>query len=35
VSIDKTIEFLSDLTGGKLHPSKGFVNGLGKEFADM
>ena len=34
VSIDKTIEFLSDLTGGKLHPSKGFVNGLGKEFAD-
>lgn len=34
VSIDKTIEFLPDLTDGKLHPSKGFVNGLSKEFAE-
>lgn len=33
VSIDKSIRLLSDLTGGKLRPSKGFVNGLAKEFA--
>lgn len=33
-SIDKTIGFLSDLTGGKLKLSKGFVNGLAKEFAE-
>jgi hypothetical protein len=33
VSIDKTCEFLSGLTEGKLNISKGMVNGLSKEFS--
>ena len=33
VSIDKTISFLEDASGGKLHLSKGMVNGLAKEFS--
>ena len=32
-SIDKSRNFLSDLTGGKLNISKGMINKLGKEFA--
>jgi hypothetical protein len=34
VSIDKTREFLSELTHGKLNISKGMINGLSKEFSD-
>jgi hypothetical protein len=34
VSIDKTRQFLSDLTDGELNLSKGMVNGLSKEFAE-
>ena len=33
VSMDKTREFLSDLTGGSLQISKGMICGLGKEFS--
>jgi len=33
VSIDKTSEFLSQLTEGKIHISKGMINGLSKEFS--
>lgn len=33
VSIDKTRDFLSDLTGGALEISKGMINGLSKEFS--
>jgi len=33
VSIEKTIEFLSELTGGQLQISAGMVNGLSKEFS--
>ena len=33
VSLDKTKEFLSELTGGKLEISRGMVNGLSKEFS--
>lgn len=32
-SIDKSRNFLSDITGGKLNISKGMINKLGKEFA--
>ncbi len=32
VSIDKTQEFMSELTGGALMISKGMINNLGKEF---
>lgn len=34
VSIDKTREFLSDLTGGALQISKGMIWGLSKEFSE-
>ena len=34
VSMDKTREFLSDLTGGSLQISKGIICGLGKEFSE-
>lgn len=34
VSMDKTREFLSDLTGGALQISKGMICGLGKEFSE-
>jgi hypothetical protein len=34
VSIDKTREFLSQLTGGKLEISRGMINGLSKEFSN-
>lgn len=34
VSMDKTREFLSDLTGGALQISKGMIYGLGKEFSE-
>lgn len=34
VSMDKTREFLSDLTGGVLQISKGMICGLGKEFSE-
>jgi hypothetical protein len=33
VSIDKTREFLYELTGGKLEISRGMINGLSKEFS--
>ena len=33
VSIDKTREFLRELTGGKLEISRGMINGLSKEFS--
>ena len=33
VSIDKTREFISNLTGGKLQLSKGMINGLAHEFS--
>jgi hypothetical protein len=33
VSIDKTREFLSQLTGGELEISRGMINGLSKEFS--
>ena len=33
VSIDKTRDFMSELTDGKLQISKGMINGLSKEFA--
>jgi len=33
VSIDKTREFISEITGGALEISKGMINGLGKEFS--
>ena len=32
-SIDKSRQFLSDLTGGKLNISKGMISRLGREFA--
>jgi len=34
VSIDKTREFLSELTGGQLEISRGMINGLSKEFSN-
>jgi len=34
VSIDKTREFLSQLTGGALEISRGMINGLSKEFSN-
>jgi hypothetical protein len=34
VSMDKTREFLSELTGGALQISKGMICGLGKEFSE-
>jgi len=34
-SIDKTISFLREVSHGAIHLSKGFVNGLGKEFSTM
>jgi len=33
VSIDKTREFLSELTGGKIEISRGMINGLSREFS--
>ena len=33
VSMDKTREMLSELTGGRLQISKGMINGLGREFS--
>lgn len=33
VSIDKVSRFLSDITGGDLHLSKGMINGLSKQFS--
>lgn len=33
VSIDKTCNFLSDITGGSLRLSKGMINNLGKQFS--
>lgn len=33
VSIDKTRDLLSEITGGKLNISKGMINGLSKEFS--
>jgi len=34
VSIDKTKEFLKEITGGKLEISRGMINGLSKEFSN-
>ena len=35
MSIDKIRQFVSDITGGAIFPSKGFINDLLKEFSDI